>query len=180
VRGQRRRIEREQRVFGPVREERGGPSREKARERAQVAAQHREQHVGAACRGVLGRARLEERHVALGAREREQAQRGDALRGLARRRRQRLERLETAESIELWAELERDERIEEGVAPDLACDRRVQRDESALGDAPRAEQRLRELDVRRERAPQRAQRLVGRVLRERLLDEAALRRVVRG
>ena len=121
-----------------------GAVAEVAGERARVGAKHREDQVDAArerrlfslgCWAIA----LDEPRVAQHAEEREERERHEAVRLLARHVADELEHLGRRDAIELGAELERAERVEERALRDLALRGGEERVEEAVGHARQAE-----------------------------------------
>ena len=84
--------------------------------------------------------------VAEHAEEREERERDEAVRLLARHALDQLEHLRRRDAVELGAELERGERVEVRALRDLALRRRQERVEEAEGHAREAEQAARDLE----------------------------------
>ena len=115
---------------------------------------------------------LEQREVPKHAEQREERERDEAACLLARHLPHQLEDAEVRDPVELGAELERRERIEERGLRHLAVrdgERRVEEPERHAREPRHAAGHLEEV---RERVAQEEQRLLGRVLRHRSADEA--------
>ncbi len=155
-----------------------GASGQELREGADVAPQHRQDDVGAPGAARVRRVLVDELYVSKHPKQAEERERRHPMRRVWGSV-QRLEHLGAADSVQLVAEFERDERVEVGVAAHLAGDGPEQREIEAVGDPPDAEHAIGHLQKGAEGVAQDEERLLRGVLRELLADELAPERVLR-